>query len=137
MIAALGKGNALQCAVFASVFLFCTLFFTQGAHAATRRLQSLEGIYNFRDLGGYKTVDGKSMKRGVVYRSDSLNELSDKGVCGMERLGLKTVVDFRTRGEAETHPDRLCGSVKNVFHIPVKWEMCSISAKSTWKRGLR
>ena len=52
------------------------------------------GAHNFRDLGGYKTSDGKTVKWGKVYRSDNLHSLTDEDLKYMERLNLKSVVDY-------------------------------------------
>ena len=56
----------------------------------------LDGQPNFRDVGGYKTEDGKTVKRGLVYRSGELPRLTDKDVAKLEQLGIKTVVNFLT-----------------------------------------
>ena len=56
----------------------------------------LEGQPNFRDLGGYKTTDGKVVKTGVVYRSGELPRLTDDDVAKLDKLGVKTVVSFLT-----------------------------------------
>lgn len=59
----------------------------------------LEGTFNFRDLGGYKTSDGKTVKNGLVYRSDALSKLSDQDLATLKAIGLKTIVDFRQEQE--------------------------------------
>ena len=46
------------------------------AHAG--RILHWEGIDNVRDLGGLKTLDGRRVKRGLVYRSQAFN---DNAVC--------------------------------------------------------
>ncbi|MBW2092739.1 MAG: tyrosine-protein phosphatase, partial [Deltaproteobacteria bacterium] len=43
----------------------------RGVIAAQRRV-NLKGSINFRDLGGYETRDGRRIKWGHIYRSDSL-----------------------------------------------------------------
>lgn len=41
----------------------------QGLVASTKsRIIPFEGIRNFRDMGGYKTIDGRTVKYGVFYR---------------------------------------------------------------------
>jgi len=40
----------------------------------------LTGQTNFRDLGGYETKDGRTLKTGIVFRSGHLNHLSLKDV---------------------------------------------------------
>ena len=36
----------------------------------------LEGCYNFRDLGGYRTTEGRRFRTGLVFRSDGLQFLT-------------------------------------------------------------
>lgn len=40
----------------------------------------LEGQPNFRDIGGYQTTDGRTVKKGLVYRSGELPRLTDQDV---------------------------------------------------------
>lgn len=40
------------------------------------RLIELEGGRNFRDLGGYETVDGRHVKPGLLFRSGVLSALT-------------------------------------------------------------
>jgi protein-tyrosine phosphatase len=73
-----------------------------GQHSPTDTRSSfdLEGAYNFRDLGGLPTDDGRRTRRGVVFRSDTLNELTeaDAGLA-CETLGISCVIDLRTPEE--------------------------------------
>lgn len=71
------------------------------------RLLPLEGAHNFRDLGGYRTADGRRVRWGRVYRSDHLGDLSDEDLAYLERLGIRTLCDFRSAIERESSPDRL------------------------------
>ena len=71
----------------------------------------LSGQPNFRDLGGYRTSDGRTVKWGLVYRSGELSQLSDDDVGKLGGLGIKAVVDLRSpeevsaRGEGRLPPD--------------------------------
>jgi protein tyrosine/serine phosphatase len=68
---------------------------------ADRRRIALEGSFNFRDLGGYATGDGRTVRWGRMFRSDGLGRLT---TADLERLGgmaLTTVVDLRTPDEIE------------------------------------
>jgi protein-tyrosine phosphatase len=60
----------------------------------------LTGAPNFRDLGGLPTLDGRSTRRGVIYRSDSLHALTDDDVSLVRGLGLATVIDLQSSAEA-------------------------------------
>ena len=79
-----------------------------------QRKLAMDGMENFRDLGGYRTRDGRTVKWGVIYRSDSLADASDEDLYFMGRLGLKQVVDFRTEFEKTQDPDRLPSGVRYI-----------------------
>jgi protein-tyrosine phosphatase len=66
-----------------------------------------ENAPNFRDLGGYKSSDGRSVRWGMVYRSGELSKLSADDEYYLERLGLKRIVDFRSEKERSEAPDRV------------------------------
>lgn len=73
----------------------------------SERRVDLEGAVNFRDLGGYETIDGRRIRWGRVFRSDSLSKLTEKDRLRVEHLGLRLVIDFRTPNEVKQSPDRL------------------------------
>jgi protein-tyrosine phosphatase len=72
-----------------------------------RRHVALEGAQNFRDLGGYATEDGHTVRWGLLYRSDNLSQLSDADLERVHELGIKLVCDFRSAEEKAEEPDRL------------------------------
>jgi protein-tyrosine phosphatase len=75
----------------------------------------LEGQPNFRDLGGYRTADGRTVKWGEVYRSGELGTLTDGDVGALEALELRTVVNFLLPEEIEKHGvDRLPEGTRTV-----------------------
>lgn len=63
------------------------------------RIIKLEVAYNTRDLGGFKVIGDGMVRRGLVFRSDELNCLTDKDAARLDTFGIKTVVDFRSGGE--------------------------------------
>lgn len=69
-------------------------------------------LHNFRDLGGYRTPDGRRIRPGRLYRADSLGKLTE-GTEDWSRflaLGVRTVIDLRypweieSRGRVPDHP---------------------------------
>ena len=69
------------------------------------RLLPMDGAHNTRELGGYKTTDGKSVKWGMLYRSDKLSDISDTDQEYLQDLGIKKIIDFRSKEEKEEDPD--------------------------------
>lgn len=75
----------------------------------------IPGTYNFRDVGGLATPDGR-VRRGVLYRSDGLHRL---GEAGRAALGVGIVIDLRDENEARYMPDDLEGLDLEVLSLPV------------------
>jgi len=67
----------------------------------------IDGTLNFRDLGGYIGAGGRRVRHGLVYRSDHLAFVTDRGEASLAALGLRTVVDLRMPNERERQPSRL------------------------------
>jgi protein-tyrosine phosphatase len=74
------------------------------AVVAAERLVPLEGASNFRDLGGYRAVDGGRTRWGLVFRSDALHRLTVEDAALVGRLGLRVVYDLRRDVERERMP---------------------------------
>lgn len=83
------------------------------------RLLPVENAYNVRDLGGYETADGKQVKWRKVIRSGDLNKLSDMDLANLERIGLKTYVDFRSEQEVKAAPDRTVSGMTELAWLPI------------------
>ena len=78
-----------------------------------------DGTSNTRELGGYKTEDGRSLKWGVLYRSDKLSELTDADQKYLLQLGIKRVIDFRSSEEKQNEPDQLPSTIKYI-EMPIE-----------------
>lgn len=100
---------------------------------AALRVLPLEGGRNFRDLGGYKTEDGRSVKWGLVYRSGVLAGLTDTDYVFLKDLGIATIVDFRANQEREDEAtDWKAGDVEIVtwdYDQPMSAEMGALFRK--------
>jgi len=66
-----------------------------------QRMVALDGVHNFRDLGGYPTVvgGGGTTRWGLVYRADGLQRLTPADVAVLRERGLGMVIDLRTESE--------------------------------------
>jgi len=64
------------------------------------RTIDLDGCLNFRDVGGYPTTDGRTVRWRQVFRSDALHHLTRQDVAQLrDEIGLGTVIDLRSTAE--------------------------------------
>ncbi|MEL6956621.1 MAG: tyrosine-protein phosphatase, partial [Pseudomonadota bacterium] len=70
------------------------------------RIYTLEGVRNFRDFGGYTGEGGRSIKRGLLFRSGHYNEATDADISKISDLGIAFQADLRRPDERERQPGR-------------------------------
>jgi len=63
------------------------------------RMIPMEGGRNFRDAGGYRTADGRTVRWHVLYRSGSLGNLQNAGMARLKSMGIRAIVDLRMTTE--------------------------------------
>ncbi len=89
------------------------------------RVIQLEGQTNFRDIGGYITTNGKTLKMGKVYRSGELQKLTDEDVKKLKDLEVSKVVNFLMKEEIEKRGrDRLPEGTKEIT-IPIDGDVAA------------
>ena len=74
---------------------------------------ALQGVSNFRDLGGYPGSDGGRVRRARVFRSDHLAGLTPDDIGHLQTLALTHSIDFRGVAERAAMPYQVPG-VKNL-----------------------
>jgi protein-tyrosine phosphatase len=118
----------------------CLLLAFDGAAAADRELESsaalsanatiapvsraraleLSGAPNFRDIGGYVTVDGHSVRWNRVYRSSDLSHLTSTDAKKVGSLNIASVIDLRTDEERARSPRVWMRSPADIYQSPQK-----------------
>ena len=91
------------------------------------RAVSFSTVFNFRDLGGQPTGDGRTVRRGRLYRSDALFRLSGDDLAAFAALGVRTVVDLRRADERATDP--ALPAADRIHHIDLQvqpWPVVSV-----------
>jgi protein-tyrosine phosphatase len=79
---------------------------------------SLQGVVNFRDLGGYATADGRLTRWGQIFRSDVLADLTDEDLSVLSGIELRTICDLRSDSERSSKPNRaLSGAAAQIHAI--------------------
>ena len=79
---------------------------------------NLAGASNFRDLGGYRTRDGRIVRWRQIFRSNHLGHLTAADIEVLRPLGLKCAFDFRG---TEERAEAVCGLSEIAVHsLPVE-----------------
>jgi protein-tyrosine phosphatase len=83
------------------------------------RVVTIDGSLNTRDVGGYRTDRGATVRYGRMFRSGTLSSVTDAGLAQLAALKLHTVIDYRTDAEiTQSGPDRVPAGVR-VVNLPV------------------
>ena len=79
----------------------------------------LQAILNARQLGGYKTADGRTVRRDILLRTGALGMGTPGDLTKLtDTYHLKTVIDFRTTPEITASPDPdLPGVDHHILHV--------------------
>ena len=94
-----------------------------------------DGIQNFRDLGGYRTAGGGSVRWGQVYRADALHKMTDGDIEAFARLGVRTVFDLRSEVERTEFPGPFASVHLHILGRPENAEVLSPDPEMTAAGG--
>lgn len=83
------------------------------AHSKPEQLDLVGGC-NFRDLGGYATAGGGTVRHGLIYRSGVLTYLTEADHAALAPLGIRAIVDLRRDDEIAAEPTHWAGPVQNL-----------------------
>ncbi|MDD7165283.1 MAG: tyrosine-protein phosphatase [Clostridia bacterium] len=93
-----------------------TLDITGNYDLTSPRTIYLDGVSNTRDIGGYKSINVKKLKQGMIYRGGNPDDITENGLAAAIGLyGIKTQLDLRTAEEAE----KRCAFGESVNYINV------------------
>src|SRR5215471_9104300 len=86
--------------------------------ASPARHLNLSGASNFRDLGGYPTADGRTVRWRRIFRSNHLGLLTEADAAVVRQLGVSRAFDFRG---SEERAAAVCGMSEITVHsLPVE-----------------
>lgn len=71
-----------------------------------QRYIDIPGAHNIRDLGGYVTKDGRTLKWRNIFRGGIMNNIDMNAIDQMKSLELCSICDFRTIAEQTASPDK-------------------------------
>src|SRR5262245_5985726 len=84
--------------------------------SALPRHLGLAGTYNLRDIGGYRTLDGRTTRWRMFLRSDSLHRVPPTAWTTLLNHGVRTVIDLRRSDELHVAPNVFVNSSDVVYH---------------------
>lgn len=76
------------------------------------RILPIENGHNFRELGGYQTLDGKTLKTKRLLRTANLADLSPKDLALLNSYNVSVDIDLRSKDERQQAPDKVPVSAK-------------------------
>lgn len=80
-----------------------------GSVRVAERILPLTQGSNFRDIGGYRTSDGRTVRWGRIYRSGATPLLTEDDLRRVRDLGLTQMIDLRSNEERVLAPSRIEG----------------------------
>ncbi len=111
--------------------------------AVTPRMLSVDGVANLRDIGGWRTVDGKKTRQGLIYRSaeldgavDSKYMITQDGVSTMLTvLGIRTDMDLRAQTDNVNNTHPLGAGVNHIYYnSPMYSDIFSSNGKESVRK---
>ncbi len=80
----------------------------------SNRIIEMHNIKNFRDIGGYFNTENKQLKWGKIYRSGDLSSATLYDQERIRRLGINTIIDFRSEKAAKKYPILVHPSIRKI-----------------------
>jgi len=77
----------------------------------------ISGMNNFRDIGGYLTGEGKTVRWGKLYRSDHIFNADKNGLEQLKTLNIHTIIDYRSQNEVEKYPNPVFDETVVTYHL--------------------
>ncbi|MGH9045953.1 MAG: tyrosine-protein phosphatase [Acidimicrobiales bacterium] len=96
---------------------------TPEAPADFDRHVELENALNFRDVGGYPTQDGRTVRWRRLFRAGGLSELTAADLVVLRALGIQTVLDLRSTAEWESGTFPVKEISVALHHLPIVEEI--------------
>ncbi len=100
--------------------------------AVSPRMINLEGSNNVRDIGGWHTESGKTVKQGLLYRGSEIDggkntehadfRLTEYGIEQLRALGIKTDLDLRSESVKVSEHSILGEDVAHEFYDAAQYE---------------
>lgn len=112
------------------LFLAVILINISCGNSSASQSLNLQSVGNARELGGYRTLDDKIIKHGVLLRTASLSNMTSQDIRKLAQdYNLAVILDFRIDFEAKSEPDPVIDGVENVKISIIDFDMNSPQAQ--------
>ena len=115
--------------------LFCLMMLnscSSPSEILSAQFLPVKGIVNARDLGGYATTSGQTVRDSLLFRTASLAEATDEDLALLEGIPVKEVIDFRMDLELKGKEDRPVPGAR-YLRLPVNASKNSMDAPEAKK----
>ena len=87
-----------------------------------------ESVPNFRDLGGYRTHDGRTVAWRRLFRSAALHKMDDREIARLKHeISPRAVIDLRSPKDPEKNPEVVLLKEIGARHYPIPFRPDSSS----------
>ena len=98
--------------LFLTIFLLLGCSKIQNTVTAEGQTLNMSCISNARELGGYKTRDGKVVRNGVLFRTAVLTDMSEEALdVLLNQYNLAAIIDLRASYELDEEPEPVIDGV--------------------------
>lgn len=105
--------------------------FADKSYTIGERTLPVEGMNNLRDMGGYQAEGGKTVKWGMLYRSDHIYNATDAGVAYLKKLNINTIIDYRSDEEISKYPNKTIDEEIKIYQLDPVAHAAELSAQFT------
>lgn len=102
------------------------LWSAKGSVVVARQSLGLANDPNLRDLGGYRTADGRWIKEGLLFRGGAMNALADPELTRLQQLDISADIDLRATRTAS----RCCSTARRGTTALAGRRSCSSSCSA-------
>ena len=95
-----------------------------------RNFINVEGSINLRDFGGYRTKNGKTVKKGMLFRCGTMADIPKRAFSDFASLDVGVICDLRSQEETESSPTPAGDPFLCRVHIPI-WPGSSTQFQET------
>jgi protein-tyrosine phosphatase len=97
----------------------------------------MKSIPNFRDLGGHAALNGRKVRKGLIYRSGNFDNVRERDIRNFFPSGFRTIIDLRAPKESTKSRPNVKGVKKINLPIDVEQTYRNLVRPNLYKKGVQ